>query len=343
MLRLSAPPEMTPAWLLDLLGADAVVEGAVLEVGGRQFACRNGILRELGGPSESNAQMAEAFGFKWAQRGAYESDVALAGMRDWLLARYGDVAGAEWWAEYGAHPVLLDAGCGAALSAIELFGDRLKHVRYVGADVSGAVDVAAERFRERNLDGGFLQADLTALPLPDSSVDVIFSEGVLHYMDPPSRAVRSLRRLLKRGGRFLFYVYRKKGPVREYTDEYIRERLRELSPADAWEAVKPLTKLGKALGDLNVTVEVPEDVTLLGIPAGPIDIQRLFYWHVVKAYHRPDMTLDELNVINFDWYGPRHAYHQTPEEVRASCAETGLIIEREQVEEAGITIVARAA
>lgn len=334
---------MTPTWLFDLLGARPVSEGGVFKAGDRQFAYRNGILRELGGPSEPNAQMAEAFGFKWARRDAYESEVALTGMRDWLLARYGDVADAEWWQEYGENPVLLDAGCGAALSAIELFGDRLKQVRYLGADVSDAVDVAAVRFKERGLDGGFLQSDLTALPLPDASVDVIFSEGVLHYIDPPCRAVLALRRLLKAGGRFLFYVYRKKGPIREFTDEYIRERLREMSPAEAWEALKPLTALGKALGDLNVSVEVPEDVDLLGIPAGQIDIQRLFYWHVFKAYHRPDMTLDELNVINFDWYGPRHAYHQTAEEVRECCAEAGLIIEREQVEEAGITIVARVA
>ncbi len=36
-----------------------------------------------------------------------------------------------------------------------------------------------------------------------------------------------------------------------------------------------------------MTVNVPERIDLLDIPAGPIDVQRLFYRHVFKAFHRP--------------------------------------------------------
>ena len=70
-------------------------------------------------------------------------------------------------------------------------------------------------------------------------------------------------------------------------------------------------------------------------------LQRLFYWHVSKTYFDPELTLDELNHINFDWYAPATRTARRPEEVRAWCAEAGLEIERERVEEAGITIVAR--
>jgi hypothetical protein len=45
----------------------------------------------------------------------------------------------------------------------------------------------------------------------------------------------------------------------------------------AWDALVPLIRLGKALGDLNVKVQVPENIPYLGILAGEIDIQRLFY------------------------------------------------------------------
>ena len=47
----------------------------------------------------------------------------------------------------------------------------------------------------------------------------------------------------------LFYVYRRKGPVREFTDDLIRERAAPMTPQDAWEAIVPLTRLGQALGD----------------------------------------------------------------------------------------------
>jgi hypothetical protein len=86
---------------------------------------------------------------------------------------------------------------------------------------------------------------------------------------------------------------------------------------------------------------VPEAIELLGIPAGPIDLQRLFYWHVIKAYHDPALSLDEMAHINFDWFAPRNAHRQTPEEVRSWCAEAGLEVEHEDVQEAGITVVAR--
>jgi SAM-dependent methyltransferase len=331
----------TPGWLLKMLGLGQVAEGAAAEVTGTRYLMNGGILRAEQLLSGGQEQTAETFGFKWSLRDTFESEVSRARMRDWLIERYGDVERAPWWSDYGDNPVVLDAGCGAGLSALELFGEKLADVRYLGVDVSEAVDVAAERFAERGLRAGFLQADLLRLPVPERSVHVIFSEGVLHHTDSTRAALGAVARLLAPGGRLLFYVYRRKGPVREFTDDYVRGRLREMAPEDAWRAVEPITQLGRMLGELELEVVVPEDVELLGIPAGPIDVQRLFYWHVLKAYHHPDLTLEELNHINYDWYAPRNAHRQSPEEVRAWCGELGLEVEREDVQEAGITIVCR--
>jgi arsenite methyltransferase len=330
-----------PGWLPGLVGVDALPEGARLTLRGEAFEVQDGILRQRAVVSERQAQTSDTFGFKWHKRDTFESDASLARMKAWLIERYGDVAQADWWAGNGRAPVVLDAGCGGAMSALALFDGVLERMHYVGVDISDAVDVAAARFAERELEAGFVQADLNRIPLPDGSVDVLFSEGVLHHTDSTRDALLATARLLAPGGRYLFYVYRRKGPVREFTDDYIRDRLQELEPQDAWDAVMPLTKLGKVLGDLGVQVDVPEDIELLGIPAGPIDLQRLFYWHVFKAFHHPELSLDELNHINFDWYAPRNAHRQSPEEVREWCAEAGLEIEREVIQEAGITIVAR--
>ena len=197
------------------------------------------------------------------------------------------------------------------------------------------------RFKERGLSGAFLQADITKLPLPDESVDVIFSEGVLHHTDSTEHALSALSRLLRVDGRFLFYVYNKKGPIREFSDDYIRERLQEVSQEKAWDALLPLTRLGEVLGELNIDVDIPEDIDLLQIPAGKIDLQRLFYWHVFKAFYSPGFSVEEMNLINFDWYTPANAHRQTPDDVRSWCDRCGLKIEREVIEEAGITVIAR--
>jgi SAM-dependent methyltransferase len=335
---ISAVP--TPEWLFELLGIAPLVEGATAEAEGVALELRDGILRASSSTSVPQSQTADSFGFKWAKRETFESEQMRTGMREWLIERYGNVEAASWWNEYEA-PIVLDAGCGAAFSAVELLASRLHKVRYLGMDISNAVDVASQRFAERGLPGAFLQADMVEPPLADGTVDVVFSEGALHHTDSTERALKRLSRLLRPGGRFLFYVYRRKGPIREFTDDYVRARVQELEPEEAWELLMPLTKLGKALGDLHLEVDVPEDVELLEIPAGRIDLQRLFYWHVFKAYHRDGYDLDELNHINYDWYAPRNAHRQSPEEVTRWCLEAGLEIERENVEGAGITVVAR--
>ena len=322
----------TPPWLATLLGIDAPTDDETVSLAGRAFVQRDGMLRSCELASSTQQQTADAFAMKWHRRDTFESAASLARARAWLVARYGDMGEAVRLREPGEPPLLLDAGCGAAMSAIELFGDLLQRVRYLGVDISGAVDVARTRVGERVNDAAFMQADIANLPLPEQSV--------LHHADSPADAFAALARLLKPGGRFMLYVYRRKGPIREFSDDYVRERLQGMTPEEAWQALMPLSRLGQALGDLDVDVVVPEAIDLLGIPAGRTSVQRLFYWHVFKAFHDPALTLDELNHINYDWYAPKNAHRQTPEQVRAWCADSNLEVEREVVESAGITIIA---
>ena len=103
----------------------------------------------------------------------------------------------------------------------------------------------------------------------------------------------------------------------------------------------PLTRLGQVLGDLDIEIDIPEDIDLLEIKKGRVNLQRFFYWNICKAYYRKDWSIEQMNNTNFDWYAPTNAFRQTPEEVRAWCGELNLEIEREYIDDAGITIVAR--
>jgi arsenite methyltransferase len=330
-----------PDWLTDLLGVIQPAEGETVVAGGQRLTMRGGILRAAAMLSPAQSQTERSFAFIWSGRDRFTSAASLGALRDWYRTMYGDVADAPWWAEYGERPLLVDAGCGAGLSAMGLFGERLKQVRYLGIDVSTAVESAIDRLSHQVVDAAFMQASLMALPLPADSVDVMFAQGVLHHTDSTRGAIAALAAKLKPGGRFLFYVYRRKGPIREFTDDFIRGKLQGMAPDDAWRAMMPLTRLGKLLGDMNIEVDVPEAIDLLQVPAGKIDLQRLLYWHVFKAFHHPEMSLEELNHINLDWYVPANAHRQTPEEVRQWCAELGLAIEHEHLQESGITIIAR--
>jgi SAM-dependent methyltransferase len=336
----AAPEPASAAWLADLLGASLPAEGASVVAHGRPLIMRDGILRAQDILSAAQDQTSDTFGFKWQKRETFDGET-MKFFQPWLIEKYGDVASAPWLFATSETPILLDAGCGAALSALGLFGPVLDRMRYLGIDVSAAVDVAKARFVERGLPAAFVQSDLNRLPLPDNSVDLIFSEGVLHHTDSTRDALTAVVRHLKVGGRILFYVYRKKGPIREFTDDLIRDKLQAMTPEQSWDAMMPLSKLGKVLGDLNIDIDIPEKIDLLGIPAGRINLQRFFYWHVLKAFYRPEMSLDEMKHLNFDWYAPKNAHRQSVEDVRAWCAALGLAIEHERVEDAGITMIAR--
>jgi len=297
---------------------------------------------EGGEVSDAQAQTRDSFGFKWGLRHTYESEASQNAIRQWLIERYlgGDP---DRMKEYLDKPgkLILDAGCGAGNPAILLFGDRLRDHDYLGVDISSAVDVARDRFATLALPGDFLRVDLMNLPVPDGSLDIMFSEGVLHHTDSTRDAVMALERKLAPGGLMMFYVYRKKALVREFTDDAIREQLRPMSDEQAWEALKPLTRLGIALGKLDCEIDVPEDIPLLGISKGKLDIQRFFYWNICKTYFRPEFNVDEMNHINFDWFRPLNCHRHTEEEVRSWCGELGMTIVDLNVQESGITVIAR--
>lgn len=291
--------------------------------------------------SDNQEQTSDTFGYKWKKRDTYESDSIQDMSTKWLMERYfeGDSAQLHKYILGGKN--FLDAGCGAGYSALLLFGKALNNVNYLGVDVSSAVDVAKERFTEAGVKGEFLQTSLTNLPFNEAMFDFIFSEGVLHHTDSTEDSFRYLVKFLKPNGCIGFYVYRKKSAIREFTDDYIRKQLKDKSNEEAWRTLEPLTKLGQNLGKLKCKIKIPEDIDVLGIKAGEMDIQRFFYYHVCKAYYHEGFSLDEMNHINFDWFRPLNCHRHTEEEVCRWCESEGLKVERMFVEPSGITTIAR--
>lgn len=330
-----------PRWFDALLGAAVSLGQSPGEAEGVKLIMADGLLRDVQCHDAGQAQTRSTFSYKWQREDSYGSPAMVQFSRDWLEKRY-----ASLWEhpaasmEGGNRPLMLDAGCGSAYSSGILLEHRFAKLRYVGADISLAADVAARSFAEKGIDGAIIQADLMRLPFAEGTFDIVFSEGVLHHTPSTRAALEAVTRKARKGGAVAFYVYRKKSPVREFTDDYIRSLVKDLPPERAWALMEPLTKLGIALGDLDAEIDLPEGVELLGIPAGRINVQRLFYWHVCKLFYRPDMTLDEMNHINFDWFTPAYAHRQSVEEIEQWCREIGLRIEDLKAEEAGVTVVA---
>ncbi len=94
-------------------------------------------------------------------------------------------------------PVMLDLGCGPGwlqpvlaqhcqqLWAADLSAEMLQHARQIGAA------------------SHFLQTDASAIPLPDQSVDLVFSSLMLQWCADPAAVMTEINRILKPGGRLL--------------------------------------------------------------------------------------------------------------------------------------------
>ncbi|MDP8219601.1 MAG: class I SAM-dependent methyltransferase [Candidatus Theseobacter exili] len=291
--------------------------------------------------SLSQEQTRSAFKYKWSKRETYESDNIKKEAKRWLFERYcdGDNEKLKKWLA-GDNKIILDAGCGSGFSALLFFGELLNNHDYLGVDISDVIDIAKIRFKEAGYNGDFIETSILDLPVPNESVDMIFSEGVLHHTDNTREAIIYLSKKLKRSGLFLFYVYSKKAVIREFTDDYIRDQLKNMNDENAWNAIETLSKFGISLGKINAEIEIEEDVPLLSIKKGTYNLQRFFYWNICKAYYRKEYSLKEMNHINFDWFRPLNCHRHTKDEIFEYCKEAGLNIMNMNIQDSGITVVA---
>lgn len=302
----------------------------------------NGIYSVDSTYSDTQVQVSNTFEYEWRKQDTYESDNVKEDRKFWFMQKYfdNDANNIDKYIKRGAK--FLDAGCGACFSSLLLFENKMNEINYLGVDISDAISIAKSRLEDYGVRGEFLRADLMDLPFKRPCFDVIFSEGVLHHTDSTEKAFKYLSSLLLDDGIILIYVYRKKAPVREYTDDLIRDYLNREGDNDfAWENLMPLTKLGKTLGDLNIEIEVEEDIPYLGINAGKYNLQRLFYYHICKLYYKENWNLEEMNRANFDGFKPLNCHRHTEDELVKWCADCGLVIERMHVEPSGITLIAK--
>lgn len=310
----------------------------VVLVNGATYRMQKGLLRRNAGYSVEQDQTRSAFGYQWkrlrytkaAHRFQVEwFDETFPGYRH----RLGE------WLSPGS--LVLDAGCGAGFSAIGFFGEWLRAVQYVGVDISDSIDQAVRNFRDKGFPGDFLQDDITQLPFGEGGFDFIFSPGVLQHTDSVAHSLSQLSRHLRRGGRLLLWVYHRQPPLRALTDLYIRDHLSKFDNHRASHVLTPLTNFGKALAELHVEVAVPEDIPMLGIPAGRYDLQRLIYHYVLKCFYNPSLGIARSNMQNFDWFRPRNAHTHTVDEIQAYCRSARLCIEYTRSTVSGISVVAR--
>lgn len=306
-----------------------ILSGHLADEAGNRYPIVDGLplFAEAGGDDPT-------FGFKWRKiGGSYGHDEPTRQTRQqWYLDRFG-FGSRETLREFlGSSKLVLDAGTGTGVDAA-MFAESGSTI--VATDLSRDAAQAAYRHVGSLPNVHVLQADLRALPL-SASFDYISCDQVLHHTPDAASSFAALTRHLREQGQLAIYVYNRKGPIREFTDDYIRERTTRMPAANCYRFCEAVTRLGKALSDLHAEVTIPESLPLLEIDAETEDVQRFIYWNMIKCFWNDEYDFETNVVVNFDWYHPRYASRHEPEEVRGWFERHGLGLESFEVVKSGI-------
>jgi SAM-dependent methyltransferase len=144
--------------------------------------------------------------------------------------------------------VVLDIGCGGGTSSA-IFGYFGAH--YIGLDHSPhAARYALRHLRAVGGNGFTIQGNAESLPIRDESVDVVYSNGVLHHTPNFSTAMGEAYRVLRPGGKAVIALYatystvfaaiRLQGALRGHFGRQARERWMGRESEGAWRTGKRL-------------------------------------------------------------------------------------------------------
>lgn len=144
---------------------------------------------------------------------------------------------------------ILDLGTGTGHGARAL-KQRYRGAHVVALDLAGGMAAVARRQRSLITRFDVVCADAAALPLANASVDLIVSNLMLQWCDPPDRVFAEAARILRPGGLLTFTTF---GP------DTLKELRQAWATADAHTHVNPFIDMHD-LGDALVRAGLAEPV-----------------------------------------------------------------------------------
>ena len=291
-----------------------VKEGTLICINRHKFSIKNGIPRFVTDKEFNFVKTEDAFSSKWKNFNKSYHDKKWIDMQNkWFLQRFGWKTLSNFKKFLSSRRYILDAGTGVGNSA-KLFSSN-PNSQIFAIDASQSIEFAHKKYGNiSNIH--FLQADIRKLPFRKNFFDFICSDQVLHHTKDTESSFKNLTKHLAKKGHISIYVYKKKGPIREFVDDYIREQTTKMSEKKCLEFSKDMAILGKSLSQLKKKIKIPNDIPILGIKSGTYDVQRFFYWNFLKCWWGDDVPFAQSVATNFDWYFPKYAYRHTEQEIK---------------------------
>lgn len=319
-------PKCSSSFLLKItkLQNKEIIDGILICKKRHKFPIIRGIPRLVSDKEKNFVKTEDAFSSKWRHfNKTYHNKKWITGQKKWFLERFGWKTITKFNRFLKTRTKILDAGTGVGNSA-KLFSSNL-NAQVFAIDASESIEFAYKKYgMENNIH--FLQADIRKLPFKNNFFDFICSDQVLHHTKDTESSFKMLTKLLKKEGLISIYVYRKKGPIREFSDDFVRDSTVKMTQKQCLEFSKDMALLGKSLSQIKKKITISKDIPLLGIKADKYDVQRFLYWNFLKCWWSPDVPFEQSIATNYDWYFPKYAYRHTKNEVKKWFKDVGLKI-----------------
>jgi len=154
----------------------------------------------------------------------------------------------------------------------------------------------------------------------DGQYEVVIADQVLHHLPSTYEALEKTVSLVAPGGVIMFYVYKKKVPVREFMDTFLRWFTTRASTEHCLLFSEFMTWIGKRL-------------TKISLP-----LQRWVYWNIAKCFYNEKFIYYNNLRVNYDWYSPKIAHRHTEKEVRKWIKKLNLSLDHIHVGDSGISV-----
>ncbi len=290
-------------------------------------------LYDMGKMSIDQRHTIDSFSAKWLGAPGYREDTDNFYWQ-WYLDRYAHGNEQELADQIFTASTILDAGTGLGRDA--------KHFRSMGTragvyavDLSDGIHIAYDRLHHLGIN--FIRCDIANLPFYPQFFDFISCDQVLHHTSSPFHTLSHLADHLSSSGSLNFYVYKRKAPMREMCDDYLRDITTHYSVDQCYDFSEKIAKIGKQLTEMNQSITV-DDIPELGITAGTYDLQRFFYWNFIKMFYNADFSWEDNIAVNFDWYHPACAKRFSRDEVESMVDRAGLRIDSFHESDAGYSV-----
>jgi len=318
---------------------DEIWDGILSCKNHHKFKIRKGIPRLITDKTFGFIKTEKAFSSKWKKYYKnYQAKKWYDFTEKWFLNRFGWKNVFNFNKFLKTRHFILDAGTGVGNSAKRFSAN--PNAQVFAIDASESIEYAYEKYgKKANIH--FLQADILKLPFKRKFFDFICSDQVIHHTKNTKSAFKSLVKHLAFNGIISIYVYNKKGPMREFAEDYIRKRTTKMSEKECLKFSEEIALLGKALSKIKKKITITKDIPMLKIKAGTYDIQRFFYWNFLKCFWADDNDFHRSVGVNYDWYYPKYAWRHTPKEVKKWHEQEKIRITHFQEIESGISVTGK--